>query len=204
MLNFGFDDLRIVNPRDGWPNEKALDMSAGAKRVVESAQVFENLAAAIADLKFLYATTARQRDMQKNVVAPREMNKRDGLGIVFGGERSGLDNEDISLCDEILSIPVSAEYGSLNLAQSVAVVCYELSAGELEKGESDLASKDELLGMIDHLENELEQRGFFQEETKQKGMMVNIRNAFARAQFSPQEVRTMRGMIRSLAERSPK
>lgn len=200
MANFGLSDLRIVNPRDGWPNAKAVDMAAHAGGIVEAAKVFATLADAAADLEFLYALTARDREADKAVSTPREIIARKNLGFVFGGERAGLSNEDVSLCDEIISIPVNANYKSLNLAQSVAIIAYEISALGANKHERELASKEEMVSLFKHLETELDKRGFFQEEKKKPGMLNNIRTFITRAALSPQEARTMRGIIRSLTE----
>ena len=133
MLNFGCKDLRIVNPRDGWPNPKAVDMSKGAKQVIYDAKIFNSLADACHDIKYLYATTARPRDMVKKVFTPKKCVQKiveasksgDKSAIMFGPERTGLNNDYITLADAIVSIPVSDEYASLNLAQAVSVLCYE-------------------------------------------------------------------------------
>lgn len=207
MFNFGFEDLRIVAPRDGWPNAKALEMAAGAKNVVEKARVYANLSDAIADLQTVYATTARTRDMDKEVITPKglahEIPTQGKIGIVFGAERTGLENKDASLADKIISIPVSEKYQSLNLGQSVGIICYELFSSNVQAmpAERELASKQEFVSMIDHLEIELDGSHFFQVQDKKPNMMINIRNMFARAKFSPQEMRTMRGIIRSLSQK---
>lgn len=204
MANFGFTDLRIVNPRDGWPNEKAIDMAAHAATIVEGAKVFEKFSDAVADLEYVYALTARERGMDKKVITPREVVLNAKTGFAFGAERTGLENEDISLCDEIISIPVNPDHKSINLAQSVAIICYEISQVAVVKEERKLATKEDMNSLFAHLETELEKRGFFQEETKKPGMMNNIRTLFTRAALSPQESRTMRGIIRSLSEHKPK
>ena len=203
ILNFGFEDLRIVSPRDGWPNPKAIEMAAGAKTVIENAQVFDSLEAAIADLQTVYATTARMRDMDKQVITPREIALNGKTGIIFGAERTGLENKDASLADKIISIPVSDKYQSLNLGQSVGIICYELFAsGKFAATQNrELASKQEFVSMVEHLEAELDDSHFFQVPDKKPNMMNNIRNMLARAQFSAQEMRTMRGIIRSLSEK---
>lgn len=202
MLNFGCKNLRIVTPRDGWPNEKAIEMSAGAKQVIDNAEVFENLSDAIADLQTVYATTARTRDMNKPVITPKQIELVGKTGIVFGGERSGLGNAEVSLADKIISIPVNDEYSSLNLGQSVGIICYELFAGERAlSSEIEPATKQEFESMIGHLDEQLSRKNFFQEPKKKVNMMLNIRNLFSRSTLSSQEVRTMRGIIRSLSER---
>lgn len=198
MANFGIDDLRIVAPRDGWPNDKARDIAAHADKLIDQAKIFANLDEAVADLGFLYATTARNREQDKPVIAPREIAHKTKTGFVFGPERTGLTNEEISICDEIISIPVSENFKSINLAQSVAVICYEVSTITLQKPERELAGKKELISFFEHLESELDKHGFFQEQNKKPGMLENIRTLFNRAQLSPQEVRTLRGMIKAL------
>jgi len=213
MANFGLNDLRLVSPRDGWPNPKALEMAAHAEHIVNKARIFPNFEQAVKDLKFLYATTARAREADKRVITQRQIKLYKNTGLVFGAERTGLTNEEISLCDELISIPVNPKYKSLNLAQAVAIICYELSLrggkadasiqpGLLRSARNDreLASKAEISSMFKHLESELDKRGFFQEKTKRAGMVNNIRNFLTRAALNGQEVRTMRGIIRSLAE----
>ena len=198
MLNFGLTDLRLVAPRDGWPNPKAVEMSANAFDQVKT-KIFENFEDAVADLDFLYATTARNRDMLKEVVTPEKISVQGKTGIVFGAERTGLENYEISFCDKLVSIPVSKDFTSLNLAQSVAVIAYEIGKYKLpEKLKEDLATKQELTGLFSHLEDELTARNFFLVPEKKAGMMINIRNLFSRAELTGQEVRTLRGIIRSL------
>ena len=202
MLNFGFEELRIVAPRDGWPNPKAIEMAAGAKSVIENAQLFASLPDAIADLQTVYATTARSRDMNKEIVAPRQIQLDGKTGIIFGAERSGLENADVSLADKIISIPVSDKYQSLNLGQSVGIICYEIFASGIHFLQSrELATKQEFASMLQHLEAELDNSHFFQVPDKKPNMLINIRNMLARAQLSPQEIRTMRGIIRGLSEK---
>lgn len=202
MLNFGCKNLRIISPRDGWPNAKAIEMSAGAKSVIENAEIFPDTASAIADLQTVYATTARTRDMNKPVISPAEIALSGKVGVMFGAERTGLENKDISMADKIISIPVSDEYQSLNLAQSVGIICYELFARTHEtKQKNELATKQEFESMLEHLDAELTERDFFQVPEKKPNMMINIRNMLLRADFTGQEVRTMRGIIRCLSGR---
>ena len=207
MLNFGLKDLRIVTPRDGWPNPKAVDMAAGAKSVIKDAKIFDSLEEAVADLKFLYATTARPRDMVKEVINPYEcgelLRSNKPAGVIFGGEKSGLSNSDIVLADKIVSIDVSDEYGSLNLAQSVGVICYEFFSKKSKsaKAKPNVAPKKDINEALKHLEQELEIKGFFKVKEKKKGMLDNINNIFTRAEITKQEAQTIRGIIRSLAKK---
>ena len=199
MANFGLDDLRIVNPRDGWPNPKALEMSAHAEGVIQNAKIFESLAEAAADLHYLYATTVRKRGLDKEVISPKEIVFNGKTGIVFGGERTGLENDEVALCDKIISIPV-AEYKSINLAMSVGIICYQISQipslrevlatrqspdntitrlpRSARNDEVIMATKADMNSLFHHLENELDSRGFFQAPEKKPGMMQNIKNAF--------------------------
>ncbi len=209
MLNFGIDDLRIVNPRDGWPNHKAEEMSAGAIDVINNAQIFEKLEDAVKDIEFLYATTIRKRDMVKPVISSAELSNNIKhnikIGFIFGGEKSGLSNKDITIADNILTIPVGKEYTSLNLAQSVAIICYEWLKTIDNKNhdfgvDRDLAKKESVMLFLDHLLSELEESNFFKVDEKKAKMTDNIVNIFTRIGLTEQEVRILRGVIRGLGE----
>jgi tRNA/rRNA methyltransferase len=213
MLNCGLDDLRLVQPRDGWPNAKALSAASGADRVVETARVFDSLGAAIADLTRVYATTARPRDMDKSVVAPREAaaqlrafeSRGERVGVLFGPERRGLSNDDITLADAVIEVPLNPAYRSLNLAQAVLIVAYEwiMAAPPPLQPRGGYAptptTKAELLGLFDHLEAELDACGFLFPPDKRPSMVRNLRNMLGRGNLSEQEVRTLRGVISGLA-----
>lgn len=216
MHNFGLADLRIVAPRDGWPNAAAEAMSAGAKELIASARLFDSVAEAVADLHQLYATTARPREMEKEAIWLQELpahlkqnvaGENIKLGVLFGPERSGLENEDLALCDTILSVPVNPAYPSLNLAQAVALVCYELSRvtlgaqAESPSPAAEAASKAALQGFFDQLEVALDAVHFWRVAEKKPVMWMNLRNLFTRARLNEQEIRTLRGMIRRLSER---
>jgi tRNA/rRNA methyltransferase len=224
MANFGLSDLRIVDPRDGWPNDKAVSAASGADWIIEGTKVFDALGAALADLHHVYATTARPRDMIKQVVTPeaaaRDMRARiargERVGILFGRERWGLDNEEISLADEIITAPVDPAFASLNLAQAVLLVGYEwfkqeapslgqatpelaaLAGPGLRTPDTRPATGAELAGFFDHLEGALEAAGFYKTPEKKPGMVRNMRNLFRRADLTEQEVKTLRGMVASL------
>jgi tRNA/rRNA methyltransferase len=217
MKNFGFSDLRLVSPRDGWPNEKAHEMSANADSIIENARIFTSLEDATSDLNILFATAAKSRDMAKDVISPEraaEIISGQGgaslkAGMVFGRESSGLDNEEISHCNYQISIPVSKEYDSLNLAQAVCVICYELFkcqgtawekklSGEIATAFEKPAERGDINEMIKFLDNELTRKNFFQVSDKKPGMMVNIRNIFTRHFYTEQEVRTLRGIFNAL------
>lgn len=213
MLNCGLTELRLVKPRDGWPSQSAIDTSAGAVEVIEGALVYETTEEAIADLKYVYATTGRRRDMVAQVVttktAAKEMKVKinQGLrcGVLFGGERSGLNNDDVSLADAVLSIPLNPDFNSLNLAQAVLLLSHEWFQLDddtpdhyLETNESPLVSQAEFANFIMRLEKGLEQGGFFRSPDMKPTVMRNIRNIFKRAQLTEQETRTFHGMMVAL------
>lgn len=215
MANFGLWDLRLVNPRDGWPNEKAIAASAKALHVIEGVRVFDTTEEAVADLTLLLATTARSRDMTKPVLGPApasqqlaaHINGGQKAGILFGRERWGLSNEEISLADAIVTLPVERAFASLNIAQAVLVLAYEwrqtLGAEALPfAGEKEPpASKASLLGLYEHLEGALDEAGFFKTPAKRPTVIANLRAMLARGSFTEQEVRTLRGVIASLDRR---
>jgi len=217
MMNCGLADLRLVNPRDEWPNHHAVSASSGATAIIEKAQLFESTESAIADLQVIYATTARPRDMTTEVLTPSEAATRmqcDAAsvirsGVLFGKESMGLNNNDISLANAVLTVPLNPVFTSLNLAQAVFVVCYEwFQLSKPSDGvilslpkETRLANKLELQGLFDHLESELDDSGFFHVREKKPIMVRNIRNILQRARFTEQEIRTFRGIITSLVKK---
>ncbi len=220
MANFGLGELRLVAPRDGWPNEKATAAASRATHVVEAAMVFEDLRAAVADLSFVFATTARERDGFKAVRGPVEAarmlreQETDGgrTGILFGREKFGLDNDEISLADEIVTFPVDPEYASLNIAQAVLLMAYEWRKAGLER-ETDTpfsgpqmlpAPKDELHGLFAHLEAALDTRGYFRPPSKKPKMADKLRAVLTRPAFSSGEIKVLRGIVASLDYFSPK
>jgi len=218
MFNFGLTDLRITAPRDGWPNEAAFAMAAGAEEVARGTRVYEDLNAAVGDLSYVVATTARGRDMEKPVLSPgdaaRELRARyeagEHVGLLFGGERSGLSNDDVAIADAAVTIPANPAFSSLNLGQAVLLLGYEwMQSGEVpmlpEAGRGDAipATKAELLGLFEHLEGALTGSGFLMIEEKRPGMVRNLRSMLTRAQLTDQEVRTLRGVIVSLERAEP-
>jgi len=213
MANFGLWDLRLVNPRDGWPNERAIAAASRADHVIDKVRVFATIEEAVADLSLVFATTARRRDMQKPVYGPEEGAQRiishisggAKAGILFGRERWGLYNEEVALSDAIVTFPVEAAFASLNIAQAVLLMAYEwrqqYDKGEVlpfEGGLDPAAPRDELIGMFEHLEMTLDRTGFFKTDDKRPTMVNNLRAAFTRAQLSTQEIRTLRGVISSI------
>lgn len=216
MANFGLWDLRLVRPRDGWPNEKAVAAASRADHVLERVRVFDTLEAAIADLKLVYATTARSRDMQKEVLGPEEasinmarsVSGGQGVGLLFGRERWGLLNEEVALADAIVTLPVEPAFASLNIAQAVLLMAYEWrrngGAGKtlpFSDGLDDAAPREEMVGLFQHLESVLDQSGFFTTPDKRPSMVNNLRTALTRGRFTSQEVRTLRGVISSIDRR---
>ncbi len=211
MANFGLTDLRLVAPRDGWPNPAAETMSAGALPDVVKATVFDTVEAAAADCGLVIATTARPRGMEKPVTgaadaAARIVASPGRAAILFGAERAGLPNEAVTLADAILSFPVNPAFASLNLAQAVALAAHALAeaAGKTAPesfgaGVDAPASRADLIGMMEHFEAELDRAEFFHPEVKRPVMVQNLRNAFTRTGWTEQEVRTFRGAIKALA-----
>jgi tRNA/rRNA methyltransferase len=213
MANFGLWDLRIVNPRDGWPNERAVNAASRADHVIERVRVFDTVEAAIADLSLVYATTARRRDMQKPVLGPDEAATNivahiaggAGAGVLFGREKWGLYNEEVALSDAIVTLPVEAAFASLNIAQAVLIIAYEWrrqsdlgAALPFTDSLADVAPRAELLGLFEHLEEALDRAGFFTAPDKRPTVINNLRTMLERGKFSSQEIRTLRGVISSI------
>lgn len=215
MGNFGLSRLRIVNPREGWPNPKAVTFASGADRILDKAEIFPDLRAALADLNFVAAATARERGMQKSVlgadaVAAETAARIAGgeqVGLVFGRERTGLYTEEVSLADVILTLPVNPAFASLNLGMAVAVVAYEwfklASGGALPFQQPDrypIADKADLLAFFDHVERELDEALFFRSPEKKPVTIRNIRNIFHRVGLTRQDIATLHGMVAALVE----
>ncbi len=214
MANFGLSELRLVNPRDGWPNEKAQAAASKADHVIEGTKVFETLEEAISDLNFVYATTARERDgfkpVRSPVVAAQTLRARftagEGTGILFGRERWGLSNEEVALADEIVTFPVNPAFASLNIAQAVLLMSYEwMKSGMEDLGsvpfqamEQTPSTKEQLHGLYDQLEEALESRNYFHPPAKKPKMIDNLRAVLSRRAFTEQEISVMRGVISSL------
>ena len=215
MANFGLSQLRLVNPRQGWPNDKARMMATGAGRVVDAAALYPNLEEAIADCSFVLATTARAHDQAKPVVGPAEaaglMAPRvaagENVAILFGRERNGLENDEVALADAILTLPVNPAFASLNLAQAVVIVAYEwfklAGGGKLAFGKPNKcapAPKQQLLAFFEAIERELEKVEFFRPPDKRETMQINLRNIFTRMQPTQQDIQTLHGVIMAIAE----
>jgi len=214
MLNCRLTELRLVRPRDGWPSEAAANAAAGADEVIAGARLFDSAADAVADLELVFATTARDRDMTKRFVTPRqaaaEMREFEAgggrTGVLFGKEAKGLRNDELALADACILAPLNPAFRSLNLAQAVFVVGYEwfmagsgAPASEFRMPkETRPANKAELQGLFEHLERELDKSGFLHVKEKQPVMVRNLRNMLQRARLTEQEVRTLRGVVTSL------
>jgi tRNA/rRNA methyltransferase len=226
MANFGLDELRLVAPRDGWPNEKARIAASGANYIIDDAQAHATFEDSIADLNWVAATTARQRDLRKPVLSPeatiKEIKTRiargERCGILFGRERNGLETSEIANADAIVMIPVNSRFASLNLAQATLLLGYEwmrtnddASLGRVTTYEQPVqeglylnrdkpATKAEMEGLYAHLEAELERLGFFNTPHKRPTVVRNIRTMLGRMQATEQEVRTLRGIVATLAQ----
>ncbi len=215
MANFGLERLRLVKPRQRWPNDKAVMMAAGADRILDGTVIYDSLEAAIADCAFVLAATARAHDQAKPVVgaaeAAAEMADHVAAGetvaIVFGRERNGLENDEVALADRILTLPVNPAFASLNLAQAVVIVGYEwfklATGGKLPFAmpqKSAPAAKEQLLAFFASLERELETVEFFRPPDKRETMQINLRNIFTRMQPTQQDIQTLHGVIMAIAE----
>ncbi len=224
--NFGLDDLRLVDPRDGWPNEKARIAASGANYVIDDAAAYDTFDAALSDLNWVCATTARQRDLRKPVLTPEEavgeMRKRitagQRCGVIFGRERNGLETHEVARADAVVMIPVNSRFASLNLAQAVLILGYEwmrhseqATLGRVTTFEQALrpglylgdqvpATREELTGFFEHLERELERQGFFSSPDKRPSVVNNLRTMFLRAEPTGQEVKTLRGIVATLVK----
>ncbi|MHA1549743.1 MAG: RNA methyltransferase [Alphaproteobacteria bacterium] len=219
MANFGLRDLRLVNPRDGWPSDKARAAASRADHVIDAVRVYDTPEAAVEDLGVVFATTARNRDVNKRVVGPQQaveaMRRHDSegtrCGVLFGRERSGLTNEEVSLADEILTFPVNPDFSSLNIAQAVLLVAYEYRLTGLEGGREGLtfddpvgppATKHDLMGLFGHFEAALDRAGFFRPPERRPTMVLSLRAMLQRAGLSEQEVRTFRGVLAAFERQS--
>jgi len=214
MLNCGLTDLRLVKPRDGWPNERARKAAAGADSVIDGASLHDTVASAVADLHQVYATTARHRDMIKPVLVPRAAVERmrpeiaSGLkvGVLFGRERSGLNNDDVALASAIITFPLNPDFTSLNLAQAVLLTAWEWRQATAEPWApqpmpvSPPATGEQLQGLFKHLEDELDRGGFLFPPEKRPSMVRNLRNLLLRAELTDQDVRTLHGVVTCLSK----
>ncbi|MBJ6371592.1 RNA methyltransferase [Sedimentitalea arenosa] len=211
MWNFGLDRMRIVAPRDGWPNPKADAMASGAGRLLDEAQLCADLPEAIGDSAFVFATTARQRDLTKPVFDPEEAMRLaadkiasgEKVAILFGPERAGLENEDIARANAIISVPVNPAFPSLNLAQCVLLAGYEwqrqrTAAPTPARTVPDVATGAEVEALARHYEERLEEAGFFFPDSKAESMKVHLRNLWSRMPMTRADVRMLHGILRQM------
>ena len=213
MMNCGLDDLRLVNPRDGWPNDRATSNAVGALEKMPPVQVFNRTKEAIADCHSVLATTARPRDMSKAVYTAKsaaqtiheKAAKTEKTALLFGAERTGLENDDVALAHGIITIPLNPDFTSLNLGQCVLLTAYEwfqeqdkTAPFQPHETEDEIATAENLNIMLDRLEEELEAKNFFRTEGHKPIMKRNIRTMFSHALFTEQELRTMHGIISAL------
>ena len=210
MLNFGLTELRLVAPRDGWPNPDAGPAASGADAVLGEATLFADTAAAIADCSFVYASTVRRRDLMLAVVDPADMaqgiaESAGRTAILFGPERSGLETEDVALADAIVTVPINPKFGSLNLAQAVILLAYEWSkhsalAVPTARGAEPPASHAEREGMIGQLEDALEGVGYFHPPERARVTRHTLRTILTKPGWSNREIQALRGVIRALKD----
>ncbi|MBV7393119.1 RNA methyltransferase [Mameliella sediminis] len=213
MWNFGLDRMRIVDPRDGWPNSRAVAMSSGAGRLLDEAQLSEDLPGAIGDCSFVLATTARPRDLTKTVWTPeaamtecaRRIAAGEKVAVIFGPERAGLENEDIAPANGIISVPVNPDFASLNLAQCVLLCAYEwrrasetVPAVIESMAGTEVAQQHEVEHLARHYEDRMDEAGFFFPEHKAESMKVNLRNMWSRLPLTRADVQMLHGMMRQM------
>ena len=212
MWNFGLDRMRITSPRDGWPNQRAVAMASGAGRLLDEAQLFDSTDDAIADCTYVYATTARDRDLTKPVLTPeaamREAQTRIAEGqkvaVLFGPERAGLENDDIVRANALISVPVNPEFASLNLGQCVLLTGYEWQRATTEvvdfrvTHQGDLAEQKDIAALAAHYEERLDEAGFFYPPAKAAHMKQNLRNLWSRLPLTRADAQMLHGMMRQL------
>lgn len=213
MWNFGLDRMRVVSPRDGWPNPKAVAMASGAGRLLDEAALIESVEAAVGDCTFVFATTARSREMTKPVHAPeaamrlaaKRVAQGEKVAVLFGPERAGLENDDVARANAIINVPVNPEFPSLNLAQCVLIMGYEWMRAQGEvpavrdtPGETQWATRAEVAHLARHYEDRMEQAGFFFPEHKAEGMRRNLRNFWSRMPMTQADIRMMHGVMRQM------
>ena len=215
MLNCGLSSLRLVSPRDGWPNERAQRAASGADIVLEKARLFDSVAEAVADLQHVVATSGRNRELSQRILTARQAATEmrgwtaegKAVGILFGPERTGLENDDIVHADTALAIPLNPQFSSLNVAQAVLLVAYEWAASgdatppeRMSEHSTRPANKEELQGLFDHLERALDQSGFLRHKDMRPSMVLNLRALLQRANMTEQEARTFHGVIKFLSK----
>lgn len=213
MWNFGLDRMRLVAPRDGWPNPKAVAMASGAGRLLDEAQMVETLPDAVADCHYVMATTARARGLTKPVLSPERamqiaaerIAQGQKVAVLFGPERAGLENDDVARANAIINVPVNPEFASLNLAQCVLLTAYEwrraqgnIVAERVDMARADWAEHIEIEKLADHYDERLTQAGFFFPDHKAEGMRTNLRNMWSRMALTRADVQMLHGVLRQM------
>ena len=212
MLNFGLEHMRVVAPRDGWPNERAVALASGAGRLLDAAMVCETTEAAVADAQWVVATTARDRDLTKPVYDPeaamaetaRRLAEGQRVAVLFGPERTGLENDDVARANAIVSVPTNPDFPSLNLAQCVLLMGYEwrrtagVAAPATALAGTEWANAAEMAALGDHYETQLDRAGFFFPEAKAPAMKRHLRNLWSRLPLTRADVQTFHGMMRQM------
>ncbi|WP_371224337.1 RNA methyltransferase [Roseovarius sp. 2305UL8-3] len=213
MWNFGLDRMRIVGPRDGWPNQKAVAMASGAGRLLDEAVLSDDLAISLEDCHFVFATTARARDLTKPVFTPEramqlaaeEIKEGQRVAVLFGPERAGLENDDIAKANAIINVPVNPEFASLNLAQCVLLTGYEwqratveAQAERVEMAGADWADQREIEALAKHYEERMEEAGFFFPTHKAESMKINLRNMWSRMPLTNADAKMLHGVMRQM------
>ena len=219
MWNFGLDRMRIVAPRDGWPNQKAVAMASGAGRLLDEAMLTDDVPGALGDVTYTFATTARARDLTKPVYAPEramevaaeKIAAGERVAVLFGPERAGLENDDVSRANAIITVPVNPDFFSLNLAQCVLLTAYEWQRAATDivqevnepKGArgGDWANGEEVEALARHYEEQLDKVGFFFPEAKAANMKLNLRNLWSRMPLTRADVQTLHGLLRQMARK---
>lgn len=213
MWNFGLDRLRVVSPRDGWPNSRAVAMASGAGRLLDEAGLYDTTADAVGDAAFVFATTARSRDLTKPVYSPQaamteardRIARGERIAVLFGPERAGLENDDIARANAIISVPVNPDFPSLNLAQCVLLTAYEwrrattdVVSVDIEMAGTEPATQIEIDKLAEHYEDRLQTAGFFFPETKAEGMKLTLRNLWSRMPLTRADVQILHGILRQM------
>ncbi|MEM9229651.1 MAG: TrmH family RNA methyltransferase [Pseudomonadota bacterium] len=216
MLNFGLEHMRLVAPRDGWPNPAAVAMASGAARVLDAARMETDVSTAVQDLTHVYATTARPRDLTKEVMTPKvamadaraRIDRGERVGVLFGPERAGLENADIIPANTVISVPVNPGFASLNLAQCVLLVGYEWGQAmalsiDPQHDRVDLAMRADVTRLAESLVAQLDRAGFFWPDGKRRSLRENLENLLFRLPLTDPDIRTLYGVFRTLAEKHP-
>jgi len=211
LKNFNFSKLRIVNPLNGWPDQKAIATSVGAKNILQSSKIYNSLDKSIGDLDKIFATTSRIRKVNKKIISIFDLNKKikkkQKIGIIFGSEASGLSNDELSYADYLVKIPTNKKFSSLNLSHSVILFCFQLFVLFSKKNfiykssyKSSKANKSEVNQFLKFIIQSLDKRGFLQPDHKRRSMLRNINNIFHRMNLSEQEIRILLGIFSTLNE----